>query len=299
MDRALNRLVEIRDVLREHHVNRRGPRQEYTDATIVLMYYLAVVNNQTQKWACDPGHWPFKMPPGGLPSASQFSRRLRSAAAEALLGMVARRVNDRDPPPTDRVVTLRLDARPLVIGPHSHDQHAGYGRAAGGKARGYKLHAIIDACGRAVAWRIAPMNVDERVMARRMIQGLNLTGYLLADKNYDSNELFGLARVNAMQMVVPRRFGADKSMGRRKQDAARLRSRDMLETPGNDFARELYHTRVDIERTFGLHATTPELLTHLPAWIRGYSRVHRWVQAKLTLAELHRQDLKAKRNPAA
>ena len=291
MDRALKRLVEIKGILRALGAQRRGRREAFTDATVALVYYLAVVHNQTQKWACDPAHWPFKVPPGGLPSPSQFSRRLRRPSMRRLLENVEHHVRELDPVPTDRVVALKIDGRPLPIGPHSHDKHAGYGRAAGGKARGYKLHAITDDCGRLVAWKIAAMNKDERTMAARMIKDLACVGYVLADKNYDSAELFGLARTRGLQMVVPRRRGPNKGLGRRKQDPARTRSRDLLETPNHDFGHDLYLTRAAIERTFGLHATTPELLTHLPAWIRGYPKVRRWVQAKLTLAELHRQDL--------
>ena len=60
-----------------------------------------------------------------------------------------------------------LDGKPLTIGGCSKDRQAGYGRAAGGKARGYKIHVIYGSDGSIAAWRIAPMNVDERVMAAR------------------------------------------------------------------------------------------------------------------------------------
>lgn len=298
MDRALKRLVEVQGIVRQLHASRRRTRQDFSDATIVLMYYLAVVHNQTQKWACDPSNWPFKMPPGGLPSPSQFSRRLREPWLVALLDRVESTARARDPAPRDRIVTLKVDGRGLAIGANSHDRQAKFGRAAGVLAKGYKVHEVRDDAGRVAAWKLTGMNGDERAMACRMVKGLAHRGYLLADKNYDSTELFGLARVNGLQLVVPRRNGPQERMGRRKQDPARLRSRDMLETPGNEFARALYRRRGEIERTFGMQASTPELLTHLPAWVRSYRKVRRWVQAKLTLAELHRQALQARKAAA-
>lgn len=299
MDRALKRLVEIKGILRELRASRRRARQDFTDATIVLLYYLSVVNNQTQKWACDPAHWPFKMPPGGLPSPSQLSRRLRKRSMVALLDRVERAVRARDPVPADRIVTLKVDGRGLMIGPNSHDRHAKFGRAASVMARGYKLHATTDDVGRVPTWKLTGMNGDERAMAVRMVKDLALCGYLLADTNYDSTQLFGVARTRGLQLVAPRRTGGSDRVGRRKQDPARLRSRDMLETPHNDFARTLYRRRGEIERTFRLHACTPELLTHIPTWVRSYPSVRRWVQTKLTLAELHRQALAQRKLHAA
>jgi hypothetical protein len=290
MDRAHNRLVEIKGLLRELGAQRRGPRQVYTDATVVLMFYLSVARNQPRAWACDPDNWPFKMPPGGLPSESQLSRRLRCARVRALLDHVERRVRARDAVPATQVTVLTVDGRGLAIGRNSRDRDSGYGFAAGGTARGYKLHLMIDACGRCVCWRLTPMQTDEREMARRMLRDVRtLRGYVLADMNYDSTRLFAIARERGMQLVVPRRCGTAKNLAKTKQDPARLRSRDMLENTQSEFGRELYRRRGGIERVFGTHACTPELLTHLPPWVRTRARVRPFVQAKLTLAELHRQ----------
>lgn len=298
MERALNKLVQIKAVLRGLRAQSRGPRQVYTNATIVLMFFWSVLNNQTRQWACSVDNWPLKMPPGGLPSPSQFSRRFREPSVQQLLDQVEREVAAIDPPPPG-VCVATVDARPLIIGNHSHDKHAGYGRAAGGKAKGYKLHRIIDAQSRGLAWRLGPMNVDERVMARRMIRGLSVTGYLLGDGNFDSNKLFGVAREHGLQMIVPRRYGPDKGLAVGRHDPARLRSRDYLENTISPFGRELFGSRGGIERHFGTQASTPELLTHLPAWVRTRPRVYRWVQAKLVLGELHRITLSKRRKNSA
>ena len=292
MDRALKRFVEIQGVLRRLRASRKRPKETFSDATIVLVYYLSVLNNQSRAWACLPRNWPVRMPASGLPSESQFSRRINSPGVAALLDKVERCVREIDAPPKNVVRVDILDARPLPVGPHSHDRHAGYGRAAGGKAKGYKLHALIDAAGRLVRWRLAPMNVDEREMARRMLKDLGPdAGYVLADANYDSSKLFATARERGLQLVAPRRQGKDKGLGHHRHDPARLRCRDLLENTQSEFGRELHARRGHIERIFGTAASTPELLTHLPAWVRGRRRVHRWVQAKLVLAELHRIDL--------
>ena len=58
--------------------------------------------------------------------------------------------------PDDRKQLLwLLDGKPLVISGCSKDRQSGYGRAAGGKAKGYKLHAIYGQNGtiRSGVWR--------------------------------------------------------------------------------------------------------------------------------------------------
>lgn len=303
MDRALNRLVEIGQILRGLGAQRRRPREQYTDATIVLIHYWAVLSTQTHAWACDPSRWPLRLPPGGLPSPSRFSRRINSPRVRALLDELEAAIAAIDPVPADRLVTLSVDARPLVIGSHSHDPHAGYGRAAGGKGRGYKFFSITDDIGRTVAWRLGPMNKDEREMARRMLRDLaqtgHLCGYLLGDKNFDSNDLFAQARAAGLQLAAPRRHGPGKGLGHRVQDPGRLRCRDLLENTVSEFGRDLHHRRGAIERSYGLAACTPELLTQLPPWVRRRHRVERWVQAKVVIQELHRLSLQRRRRAVA
>src|SRR5262249_18473024 len=84
-----------------------------------------------------------------------------------------------------------IDGKPLPIGGCSKDRQAGYGKAAGAKAKGYKLHALVGSDGSVANWRVAPMNKDERVMAERLVKGAppEVAGYLLGDANFDSNPL--------------------------------------------------------------------------------------------------------------
>src|SRR5690242_7848308 len=110
-----------------------------------------------------------------------MSRRLRRPPVRALLAALEERVVR----PTAPGLYWMVDGKPLPVGGCSKDRQAGYGRAAGGKAKGYKVHAIVGGGGAVAAWRLAPMNKDERVMAARLLRGRPaIQGYLVADSNY-------------------------------------------------------------------------------------------------------------------
>ena len=129
--------------------------------------------------------------------------------------------------------------------------------------------------------------VDERVMAHRMFKTTSVSGYVVADSNYDSNKLHAVCdERGSLQLVCSRRYGKHRGMGHRKQTAGRLRSKDLLEDPYDEFGSDLLHQRDAIERKFGWLTSWGGGLTHLPPWARTYRRVHRWVQAKLMLASL-------------
>jgi hypothetical protein len=91
--------------------------------------------------------------------------------------------------PKEPCLFWRIDGKPLPIGACSQDRQAGHGRAAGGKAKGYKFNALIGSDGTVALWRVAPMHKDERVMAERLLKAAppEVNGYLLADSNYDTN----------------------------------------------------------------------------------------------------------------
>jgi hypothetical protein len=186
----------------------------------------------------------------------------------------------------DNIVWM-IDGKPLVISGCSGDRQAGYGRATGGKAKGYKLHVIIGSNGTLAEWRVAPMNVDERKIARRMLKSATICGDVVGDGNYDTNPLHGICddRGN-LQFIAPRRDGPGKGLGHRKQTPGRLRSVDILEGPFAEFGHELTKQRLEIERYFSALTNWGGGLTHLPPWIRTHRRVHRWVQAKLILNTL-------------
>jgi hypothetical protein len=268
----------IRRILRRLGRRRRNGRFTYTDATILEVYLWAVINDRPVGWACVPEHWPPGLRRGPLPSHSVVSRRMRSPQVQRLFARLRRHAGMGG---SSATLAIAIDAKPLPIASHSHDRQAGYGRAAGGKAKGYKLHAIVSLDGRLLVRRVTPMNKDERTIARRMLRELEHTGYLLADGNYDSNPLFDAAKEHGLQLVAPRRYGSDKGLGHHRHSAARLRCRDLLENTISDFGRELHHHRQAIERFFGTLTSAAGGLTCLPAWVRGIRRVRDWVDAKI------------------
>src|SRR5437588_5295422 len=258
---------------------------DFTDHDIVEVYYWAVIHDRSQAWACHKKHWPIHLRRRSLPSDGTLSRRLRTPKVVALLDALERRVVA----PKEPGLFWMIDGKPLVIGGCSKDRQAGYGRAANSKAKGYKIHAIIDPAGAIASWRLAPMNKDERVMAERMLKVAPIQGYVVADSNYDSNKLHEVCdRREALQLVARRRYGPNHGTGHRKQSAGRLHCMELTENPFPQFADQLLRDRDGIERQFGQLVNWGGGLTCLPAWVRTHRRVHRWVQAKLTLAALKR-----------
>lgn len=275
-------------VLKELDKPRFNPRHDFTDERIVQVYYWAVISDRPTSWACDRRHWPPDLRHRRLPSPATMSRRLRRRAVVALLDAVERRVIA----PTAPGLFWMIDGKPLPIGGCSKDKQAGYGKAAGGKAKGYKLHALVGAEGSIAGWRVAPMNKDERVMGARLLKAAppEVAGYVIADANFDSNKLHACcaARGN-LQLVTRRRYGPGKGTGHRPQTQGRLRAIELLENPFPAFGEQLLKDRAQIERTFGNLTNWAAGLSGLPAWVRTHRRVYRWVQAKLVLLYLKRE----------
>lgn len=264
----------------------RRPRETFSDVEIAMVFFWAVVNDRPMSWACEQRNWPLTLRRWAKPSQSRLSRRLRSASVRELLDRMDHEVLRTS---HDMQLFWMVDGKPLVISGISKDKQAGYGRAAGGKAKGYKLHAIVGADNSIAEWRLAPMNVDEREMARRMLLVADIQGYVAADGNYDSNKLHAVCdnRGN-LQLVSPRRYGPASGTGHRKQTPGRMRSKELLENPQPEFGQDLLAQRVAIERHFGNLTNWGGGLTHLPPWARTYRRVHRWVQAKLIINAVRR-----------
>lgn len=269
-----------------------GPRTparfDFSDEDIVKVYYWSVICDRPVAWACRSENWPLHLRNRPPPSPATMSRRLRSPRVVALLDALERRVLT---PKTPDLFWM-IDGKPLPIGGCSKDRQAGYGRAAGGKAKGYKLHTLAGGDGCLAGWRLAPMNKDERVMAGRILRAAppEVVGYVLGDANFDSNKLHRVCQERGdLQLVTPRRYGPESGTGHREQTAGRLRSIALTEGPSPDFARRLRMERVEIERQFGNLTNWGGGLTCLPAWVRGHRRVRRWVQAKLVLTKLKRE----------
>jgi hypothetical protein len=237
-------------VLDELDKRRTPNRFAFTDEDIVKVYYWSVIWDRPTCWACQKKSWPLHLRKRALPSAATMSRRLGSPAVVALLDALERRVVA----PKESGLFWMIDGKPLPIGGCSKDRQAGYGKAAGGKAKGYKLHALVGADGRVAAWRVAPMNKDERVMAERLVKTAppEVMGYLVGDANFDSNPLHQVCDQRGnLHLVTPRRYGPGKGTGHRPQTAGRLRSIALTENPFPAFAQQLRKDRSAIERQFG------------------------------------------------
>jgi hypothetical protein len=280
-------LKEIVALLATLDKPRTPTRLDFSDEDIVKVYYWSVICDRPTSWACCRRNWPAHRRKRPLPSQPTMSRRLRSPSVVALLDALERRVTR----PAEPGLFWMIDGKPLPIGGCSKDRQAGYGKAAGGKAKGYKLHALVGSDGAVAQWRVAPMNKDERVMAERLVKAATpeVVGYLLADANFDSNKLHRVCDERGnLQLVTPRRYGPGKGTGHRKQTAGRMRSIALTESPFPAFAEQLRKDRAGVERQFGNLTNWGGGLTCLPAWVRTHRRVRRWVQAKLVLTRLKR-----------
>lgn len=271
-------IVSILEVLDKSRTIRE---RDFTDRRIVAVYYWSVLCDRPVSWALKRSNWPIALRRHPLPSGATMSRRLRSKGVKQLLQQLEGRVVRKS---AEGTLVWLIDGKPLPIGGASKDRQAGYGRAAKCKAKGYKLHALVGADKSLPEWRLAPMNVDERKMAERMLRIAQIAGYVVADANYDSNKLFATCdERGGLQLVAPRRYGPSRGHGHRQQTSGRLRSKEILENPSPKFGRALLKQRNDIERFFGNLTNWGGGLVALPAWVRGYRRVHRWVQAKLII----------------
>ncbi len=253
-------------------------RYEHSVGRIARVYLWAVLNDRPVYWACRKENWRGVRQPSSLPDQSRMSRRLRQQDTQMFLSEVMARLNYSRQPELLKFI----DGKPLPISRHSEDSDATFGRGAGGLNRGYKLHAIYGQSGRILAWRVHPMNVDERKVGIELVTELKDEGYLLADRHYDANTLYAAAHEHGHQLVAARRYGPNRQLGHHRHALQRLRSIALLEAP-SEFGRELYKERRQIETRFGNLCSFGGGLICLPPWVRTLLRVRLYVNAKLII----------------
>ncbi len=263
--------------------------RRFPDRVIVLVFVWAAFNHRPISWAVQRSNWPVWMQRllPRLPSSTTMSRRLRRPSIRRFLDLLLENAQEGARGCLVRV----LDGTALEIRGHSKDRQSGYGFGSGHKAKGYKLHLLLESSGVIANWRIAPMHVSEKAMAQRMLLESDPMQYVVADNNYDSNILHAIVTHHGGQMLTPRKKNVGPLRPAR-ETRGRLRSDQMLRGPSR-FGRDLLASRSLIERFFGNADSHAEGLGELPAWVRTHRRVHRWVHAKLIINAIRISQLRA------
>jgi hypothetical protein len=203
-----------------------------------------------------------------------MSRRLRTTEVHRLLASMEQRRAAID----GGGFVMLVDGKPLLVGSHSKDPDALWGRVRRGWAKGYKFHAIYGAGSIPLAWDVTPLNESEPEVAARLIPFLKRGGgYILGDSSYDSNPLHDRVLAAGCQLVAKRKR-PHSGLGHRRHSPGRLRSIALLQ---QEFGQALYDFREDVERRFAWLTNHGGGLAPLPNWVRRLPRVHQWIQAKL------------------
>lgn len=265
---------------------RRWPKCAVYDNREVLAVLLwAALHDRSILWACQRRHWPVQAWRRRLPDQSTMSRRLRDPSITSelteLMAILQRRMSQDVP-------ILIVDGKPLAVSEYSHDREACTGRGAGRFERGYKMHVLIDAAWRLVAWDVQPMNTAESVVARQLMEQaaqygtLPTRATLLGDAAYDSNPLHAAAATKGVRVVAPRRKANRSISSGHRQHPGRLFSIAITEhdTELNASVRAI---RGRVEHYLGALASIGGGLIALPAWSRRLVRVRFWVGAKLAI----------------
>jgi hypothetical protein len=256
-------------------------RGTFLDFEIVGVYMWSVLHDRPVGWACRRGNWHGHCPMKQLPSSSTMSRRLRSDDAQRLLCALEKELLHQRPASWCRFI----DGKPLPVSGNSEDRDAGYGRAAGGKTRGYRFHGVFDESQGFVAWTIKPLNVNESKVAHELVNPLDQPGYLVGDNQFDSNSLYDRAAARSIQLLVRRRKNV-RGLGHQRHSPFRLKAIEMLKRP---FAQSLITARRRIETTYAQLTCLAFGLAPLPNWVRTAKRVKNWVRTKLIFFTAYRR----------
>ena len=251
---------------------------EHSVGRIVRVYLWSALHDRPTDWACRRGNWGGVRPPVKLPDQSTMSRRLRKPDTQQMLNRLAECLDESDSPTLVRC----LDGKPLPISKHSVDGQATFGRGAGGKDRGYKIHAIYGQSNRPLRWSVKPLNRNEHRVAAELLDEPMEPGYLLADANYDANHLHERAGQQQVCLLTPRRYAHAKGLGHHRHSSYRRDAMARLLGP-SQFVRSMLSLRRQIETRFAHLTNFGGGLTCLPPWVRGVHRVTLWVHAKIII----------------
>jgi hypothetical protein len=243
---------------------------------LVAVTLWAALHDRPISWACGRKNWSTtSLRPWRIPSASTISRRAHGVAVGIFRRAVEQAIRDSQEP----ALVAFIDGKPLSIPAISAGPDAGFGRGAGEKSKGYKLHAVISTRALPEAWEITPINAAETKVADVLIGQLEYGGYLLGDANYDANAVFDAAGAKgyALRTAHPE---PNAGKGHHYQSPHRLSS---IQARGTDFSKALVKARGEIERQFGTLSSFACGLKPLPAWVRRLHRVRTWIWDKLLI----------------
>lgn len=273
------------------------PRSTHSDFAVLMTLLWAAGNDKPVSWACRRCNWPLWCWRMTLPSPSTMSRRPRTPQFQLLL----LRFNDKLRGTLPGSSLKYVDGKPLLVGGYSKDRDAKRGKVPGGWARGYKLHAVFNACGAVELFTVTPLNAGEATVARELLSigACDLAGAtLLADANYDSNPLYATTAEAGGKLVAPRRK-VGTGIGHHEQHPDRLAAIAMLEGP-DAAGKELYRLREGVEQALGLMGNFPGgLATGLPNHVRTLTRVRYWVMLKVIIYHGHLLQQDERRSNAA
>jgi hypothetical protein len=248
---------------------------KYADAQIAAVYLWAVLHDRPVTWACDKKNWASDLWPQALPSQPTMSRRLHTIEVQRILVQLESVLGSLE----DGSLVKLVDGKPQLVGSHSKDPDAAWGKWRRGYAKGYKLHAIYGRGPLPEAWDVVPLNEAEPWVAALLITGLRRGGgYLVGDKAYDSNPLHDTAQAMGCQLVAPQKRAG--RLGHCRHSPGRLRSFALLK---RTFGQQLMAYRKQVERHFGWLTNHSAGLAPLPNWVRRLPRVRLWIQAKLLI----------------
>jgi hypothetical protein len=293
------RYRDVCRVIDQESPHGRRNKQQFSDALIVKVYYRSVQCDRPVNWACDEENWPepllLETIGFDVPSQSTMSRRLRTVGVLQLM----ERVQNRLAEVLGQQGLLKvIDSKPLKVGNYSKDSDAKRGRAAGEKARGYKLHAIT-VRKTFMLWTLTAMNCNDQTGAAMLIPRLQGWGYLSADNGYDANPVYRQAHGVNHQLIAPPRKSNAHVRDLRRNSKERIRSLDLCADPLKHcgerdlFAASIRHERAEIERNFG--NATMSGLTHPPPWVRRPRRLATWTAAKLALRMMRQLEIEGLR----
>lgn len=268
---------------------RRLPRRwrrnaVYCDAQILAVLFWAALHDRPIVWACRRRNWPPQAWRRVLPDQSTLSRRLRDPSMKTCI-MDVLRVLQEQHGVSDRLV---VDAKALSVSEYSTDRDARTGWGAGCYMKGYKLHVLIDAKWRVLAWRVRPMNEAESVVACDLVrdaasaQVLPTKVIMLGDAAYDSNPLYGIASTHGVRLIAPRRK-PNRGVRAPRNHPQRLESIALTEQGDPSIRATLGRMRDTVERFFGALASVGGGLAALPPWARRQHRSELWSGAKLAI----------------